>query len=355
MDLEGEAIDLDLPNTRLTQNYGSSPSDEIPVRSPRRKSLSYIFLGAVLLASCIGIGVLVLPTNEDTEKEDSSTTTKSVAHTMGTQCPSGEYELKSSDKTRKFTLYTPSGATEKSSIIFVWHGISASPSKIKEKVNIEGYADENDWVIAYPSGSGFLNAFNGLGCCDSGPNDVQFAQDIITYLSELDCGSSDNVYSTGFSNGGFMSHLLGCEVGGSVYKAVAVHSGLIGEYSGNLPSWNDFTKCSPSKPTPVLAFHGTADGVVKFEGGNDPNPFSRAKWFSFDDSMNVARKSNGCDDANDYTVTLKSTTTCVYNTECDVRKCVVDGLAHDWAGNVAGRDDPDATELMVAFFKLHGA
>lgn len=73
------------------------------------------------------------------------------------------------------------------------------------------------------------------------------------------------------SNGGFMSHMIGCEAA-DMFAAVAPVAGKVG-----IPN------CQPSRPMPVMAFHGTADPLVGYDTGalsgetppaTEPEPFS---------------------------------------------------------------------------------
>ena len=69
------------------------------------------------------------------------------------------------------------------------------------------------------------------------------------------CIDRSRVYSTGMSNGGFFTSVLVCELSDVIAAAVAV-AGVTHPES-----------CTPSRPVPFLAFHGTDDGVVPYDGG----------------------------------------------------------------------------------------
>jgi len=258
-------------------------------------------------------------------------------------CSTGDISLSS----RKFEFYAPDGTSEESPIIFVWHGLSATPAKIEAKIQMKAQADTEKWVVVYPYGTGFIKSFNGMGCCQEGPDDVQFAKDIIDHLETNNCGDVNKVFSTGFSNGGFMTHRLGCEAGlrsdGSTwFKALAPHSGLIGEYASTaLPDIGDYDGCNVAEDVlvPIISFHGTADPVVGYDGQNS-NPFSNAQWYSFSDTMSHWRTLHGCDASLDV---VDSNGECTSNPSCDVVMCSLDGLVHDWSSI--------ATAEVVTFFK----
>ena len=67
----------------------------------------------------------------------------------------------------------------------------------------------------------------------------------------------DGVVITGLSNGGFMSHRMACEAGGSIRAIVAL----------NGVTWDDFSKCPDTGRPDILHVHSTADGVIAYNGG----------------------------------------------------------------------------------------
>lgn len=346
----------------IVVNYGTESSSLIDVnrRSPtrRRRSLVVAMVVVVVVAFCITIGVVYQPSPDRSNGSDNNIQSMPNINNIKACPSSGTKTITSGGRNRNFELYVSPGASSSSSIIFVWHGISSSPSKIENLVKMKPYADDNSWVVVYPVGVGFLSSFNGRGCCDNSPKDVEFAKDIIEYLKVEGCGNANKVYTTGFSNGGFMSYELGCSEGG-LFEAVAVHSGLIGIYNHpqNLPDWETYTACSDNNGPPFLAIHGTGDVVVPINGGKDPNPFSSANWYSFSDSVDIWRKRQNCRTGSDTERQENPTTTCIINSECKVEKCTVTGLKHDWSNptldNNAGY--VDSTKLITDFFKDNGA
>lgn len=278
----------------------------------------------------------------------------SAAQTCSNSLAVGSHTLSSG---RKFELYYRASlpSTKRNPAIIVFHGINASPEQVETKSHFHNEADNFDWIVVYPVGAGSFSAFNGKGCCDrDGPNDVQYAKDVITYLEEKMCFDGSRVFAAGFSNGGFMTHRLGCEAGlrsdGKPWiRAIAPHSGLIGEY-GSIPSVDSYTGCSGGK-TPILAFHGTEDNVVRFDGGN-PNPLSPARWFSFEDTLKIWKKKNNCGTEQGLVSSSTQTTTCVTYSQCEIEWCTIRGLKHDWSG-YANQNDLGATSEIVTFFKKY--
>lgn len=267
---------------------------------------------------------------------------------------SGIHSIEISGTKRQFEVYRPSSLQDNTAapLVLVIHGLSSSPTDIEKKVKMKATAEKEGWLVAYPIAIGSFKSFNGLGCCADSQDDVTMIKGVIDYMEEHACADTHNVFATGFSNGGFMSHRLGCEIGERDdgfrwINAIAPHSGLIGSYSPTTPY-----ECKPGTSVPILSFHGTSDAVVGYNG-NNPNPLSRAVWNSFMATMNIWA-TNNCGAS--YTTTTThptASTTCVAANGCDVEFCTIEGLAHTWSGDDKDRDDIDATSAVADFFKKH--
>jgi polyhydroxybutyrate depolymerase len=91
-----------------------------------------------------------------------------------------------------------------------------------------------------------------------GSADQKFLIALIGHVEDTMCVDSHRVYVAGYSNGAFMASALACTDAGRI-AAVATVSGI------EAP-----TGCRPSRPVPVIAFHGTADPFVPYGGGVGP-------------------------------------------------------------------------------------
>jgi polyhydroxybutyrate depolymerase len=110
-------------------------------------------------------------------------------------------------------------------------------------------ADSKGFVVVGPAGVG---GFNGWDL--SGSKDFDLMKAVIDDVASKTCIDRKRVYATGFSHGGYMSHAIGCRLS-DVFAAVAPHSG-----AGS-------AACRPSRAVPVFAFHGDADFIVGYSGG----------------------------------------------------------------------------------------
>jgi polyhydroxybutyrate depolymerase len=114
--------------------------------------------------------------------------------------------------------------------------------------------------------------------------------------------------------------------------------------------------CTPSRPLPVIAFHGTQDAIVPYHGGGsggaEPAPASFAFW-----SQNAA-----CTDQ-PAQVFQNGDATCVERAACAgaaaVRLCTIEGGGHQWPGGIAvpglgaQTKDIQASVELVEFFLAH--
>lgn len=132
--------------------------------------------------------------------------------------------------------------------------IVVTPQALAVKVPLGGTEVEAPlWNIA-PAFS--QAAAPGQGELEAG-DDVGFLTALLDTLEadEL-CVDPDRVYVSGISNGAGMTTMLVCN-DDYRFAAAAPVAGV-----------NMTTSCSPTDPTPVIAFHGDADTLVPYEGGS---------------------------------------------------------------------------------------
>ncbi len=85
--------------------------------------------------------------------------------------------------------------------------------------------------------------------------DVAFIGALLHTVDTTLCVDRNRVYVTGYSFGAFLTSTLACVDAGQI-AAVAPVAGI-----------QDPAGCRPSRPVPVVAFHGTADPFVPYLGG----------------------------------------------------------------------------------------
>ncbi len=85
--------------------------------------------------------------------------------------------------------------------------------------------------------------------------DVAFAAGLLRTIDRTLCVDRNRVFVTGYSFGAFFASTLACVDAGQI-AAVAAVAGI-----------QNPAGCHPSRPVPVVAFHGTADPFVPYLGG----------------------------------------------------------------------------------------
>ena len=168
----------------------------------------------------------------------------------------------SSGQDRKYLLYVPTSydpATPTPLVISI-HGFAEWPAHQMQISGWNDLADEYGFIVVYPSGTGFPRRWRAGGQAgDSGYPmlDIIFISDLIDELERQYNIDPARVYANGLSNGGGMSYLLGCKL----FDRIAAVGSVAGAYVFPLDD------CKPSRPVPMIAFHGTADPIVPYQGG----------------------------------------------------------------------------------------
>ena len=179
-----------------------------------------------------------------------------------------EEHLKHDGEKRDYLLYIPEGydGKEKLPLVFVFHGYTSSAKNILSYVDFRPYADERGLIIVYPEGSLLerVSHWNVGGWTnDSKADDVGFTAAMIDAISKDYAVNLDRVYSTGHSNGGYMSLLLACQMSDRI--------AAVGSVSGSMTP-EMFDGRVPNRPVPVLQIHGDQDEVVFYDGTSWSKP-----------------------------------------------------------------------------------
>jgi polyhydroxybutyrate depolymerase len=182
---------------------------------------------------------------------------------------------------RNYRIYIPAiftGTTARPLIINM-HGYTSNAFQQQYYSNFEPIADTANFLMVYPNGTftGTVQFWNA-GISLSAVNDISFLSNLIDSLKAQYNIDLNRVYSTGMSNGGFMSHTLACELSNRITAIASVTGSIfITQYGVN---------CHPTRPVPVMQIHGTADGTVPYIGNSTMEPI--------DSVVNYWVKKNNC-------------------------------------------------------------
>lgn len=116
------------------------------------------------------------------------------------------------------------------------------------------YGDAHHFITLTPQTTGPVPLWN----TDLKGKDVAFLGALLDRAEQTLCIDTSRIFVTGYSNGAFMTSAMACAFSSRI-AAVAPVAG-IQEISG----------CSFARPVPVVAFHGTSDPFVPYDGSVGP-------------------------------------------------------------------------------------
>ena len=259
-------------------------------------------------------------------------------------------------------------------LVVVLHSGGGNPLLIEERTRFSDYADRQGFVVMYPAGIGLTDdrflSWNAGYCCfiarDRKVDDVGFIQAAVASASKQYDINPDEIYVTGFSNGGMLAYRLAAETQG-IFRAVAAVSAAIGGQRS--PDDPVYRVPDTGKPMPMLIMHGMRDKQIQVQGGHG----AKTSWDRVDlplsDAIHYWIKQNGCVDKPEEKLIANTHVTrnsypCDGNNDLQVY-LIQDG-GHAWPDEYRPTwrleymllDNPvtdfSATEEILKFFRAHG-
>ena len=166
--------------------------------------------------------------------------------------------------TREYIVYIPAvyDGTSSVPLMFNFHGLGHSANYQMTSVsNMRPVADTAGFIVVYPQGTLLNNGSThwnvGTITAGSTADDLGFTEAMIDTLADNYNIDLTRVYSCGYSNGGYFSLELACQLGDRI--------AAIGSVGGTM-SEETYNACNPRHPTPVVTIHGTDDNTVSYYG-----------------------------------------------------------------------------------------
>ena len=196
-------------------------------------------------------------------------------------------------KERSYWLHLPPKAMMQRSLPILFH-LHGGGGTIKGTARVtyrrfNQIADREGFIVVYPDAIA-KNWNDGrtehLKPENLGVDDVGFIVAIIEKLKSQYNIDSNRIFTTGMSNGGFMSTRLLCDRA-DLFRGGAILTASI--------SVGFFPNCAPSQPVGVLIMNGTEDPLVPYNGGQiKVLGKSRGNILSHDDFVAYWKEQNAC-------------------------------------------------------------
>jgi polyhydroxybutyrate depolymerase len=248
------------------------------------------------------------------------------------------------DGVERFTLFhIPPVPANPAPLVLELHPSGGTAATQQALADIDGLADAEGFVVAYPQGiiplwGGFQwhvpdePLVDGTPTPPTAPDDVAYIAAVIRAVSERVAIDPHRIYATGFSGGARMTSQLGCTI--PEIAAIAPIAGV------RYPA-----PCDLARPASVIALHGTADMTNPFDGNG------AVYWsYSVPEAMQRWATHDGC--AIEPTVTQVAPTA----TRSDYSGCAAGVTVELYA--LAGEDHAwpravDANAVIWAAFRDH--
>ncbi|MFJ6569119.1 alpha/beta hydrolase family esterase [Streptomyces sp. NPDC091292] len=247
---------------------GAPPPD---YRAPRaRRTLAAAFLATI--TTLTGLIAPAQAATPATPAATATTTDRSAVSARSDGCrtpapqPPGTSRLNSLTSggiERTYQLHLPDGYTSHRAwpVVLAFHGRGNTGAGTEEFSKLS----ELPAVVVYPNGvigtgDGDRQAWQGAPYAAPGVDDVAFTADLLTALEDSLCVDTRRVYATGKSNGAGFTGLLACRMADRI-AAIAPVAGAFYPETG--------ADCRPSRPVPVIDFHGTGDATIPYTGDAD--------------------------------------------------------------------------------------
>lgn len=260
-------------------------------------------------------------------------------------------QISSDNAQRRFIIYLPVGYTNANphSLILAFHGYTSNPFAMQQFTHFDSLANKDNVVIVYPEGTTSLVRLRGW---NTGVHptitakDVLFTSNMLNDLQANFCINPNQIYATGFSNGGGFTAKLACQLP----DRIAAFAPISGSY---LPS---FYSCSSDRPVPIIEFHGTKDTVVPYLGLKSKKEFAALTWIA-----NWAKKDT-CTPQPIITKESKKITKYLW-TNCSANASIIhykiNGEGHSWPHALFKQkinnqvEGGHAEQVIWNFFKQH--
>lgn len=259
---------------------------------------------------------------------------------------------------RRWRIFIPPSYDQGKPIPLVldFHGTGSSPYEEAMLTEFEQLSIVEGFLVVSPAAK-YTRKNDGrltwnVDLHEDGVDDVLFIKELLTSLKQQYMIDRTRIFATGMSGGARMSSRLACDLS----KVIAA----IGPVAGvRYPE-----DCSPSRPMPVITFHGKADNVNHYKHQADSSAYWR---MGVEEALAGWVSKNQCTGA-PVIEAVSDSVTRVSHQNCESKGDIVfyrsDNAGHTWPGSPLADDfekmglgktntEIPATKLIWEFFKMH--
>ncbi|GAA2441929.1 hypothetical protein GCM10010191_67770 [Actinomadura vinacea] len=156
---------------------------------------------------------------------------------------------------RSYLLKQPNGnGRTPAPLILDLHGLHSNAFQQAVYSQMANVGSARGFIVVEPDSAPGRQGWKLPGMHD-GSADVAYMGRLLDHLESTLCVDRSREFATGFSNGAGLSTALVCGLNGRL-AGVAPIAGL-----------NLARPCAGARPTTIVAFHGTADRIIPYQGG----------------------------------------------------------------------------------------
>ncbi len=278
----------------------------------------------------------------------------------------GSHTLQHGTYQRSYYLHVPPSLppNQPLSLVLVFHGGGGQGKGMEGISGFSALADKQGFIVAYPDGVGHRwRTYPEATPEHKAVDDVGFTSALIDQLSQMFQIAPERIYAAGISNGAAFSFRLACELSSRI--------AAIGTVAGAL-SGLEASHCKPDHAVAVIDFHGTADPIIRYDGGVVRGAENAEPLLSTPDTITHWRQIDGCPSVDQRVALPHSTSADTTSVEEQASEACKGGTAvvaytindggHTWPGGpqylpvvLIGKTNRDimATDLIWDFFRRH--
>ena len=301
-----------------------------------------VMVALLLLAGCTGRRLDRTPEPAPTSSSatPSGSSARPVPGGSGVAVPDGQSTgaLTVGGQQRTYRLYRPAGLTSAAPLVVFLHGAAGSGRQAEAAYGWDAEADSGKFLVAYPDGVGHTWNVDS-DCCGAAARDDVDDVGFITRLAGSFGSLVDNsrIFATGISNGAMMAYRLACDT--KIFAAIGPDSGTM------------INNCAHPVPLSIIHIHGTADGIIPYNGGPGrlDNAGAGSRLPAKIDGPSIPsliatwRKTDDCGAARSTTAGPVTTSTATCPGGRAVELITIAGAGHQWPG---GRTAPVLERIL---------